>query len=139
MRLRWAGFLFLFLAAGAAGLFGSPTPERTDVVVLISANVEWKPVRAYLSKETAAGTPFGECISKTMDAEGKKYSIVYFHGGWGKISAAASTQYAIDRWTPRGSSPRSIVSGRALCYKKGSREVLGRVFPRIKEIGGRER
>jgi len=37
------------------------------------------------------------------------------------------------------SAPRPIVSGRVLCYIKGSREVLGRVFPRIKEIGGRER
>jgi adenosylhomocysteine nucleosidase len=25
---------------------------------------------------------------------------VFFQGGWGKISAAASTQYAIDRWKP---------------------------------------
>ena len=26
--------------------------------------------------------------------------MVFFHGGWGKIDAAAGTQYAIDRWRP---------------------------------------
>ena len=26
--------------------------------------------------------------------------MVFFHGGWGKISAAASTQFAIDTWKP---------------------------------------
>jgi len=25
---------------------------------------------------------------------------VFLHGGWGKIAAAASAQYAIDRWHP---------------------------------------
>ena len=27
--------------------------------------------------------------------------IILFHGGWGKVAAAASTQYVIDRWQPR--------------------------------------
>ena len=26
--------------------------------------------------------------------------MIFFHGGWGKIAAAGSTQYAIDRWQP---------------------------------------
>jgi len=26
--------------------------------------------------------------------------LIFFHGGWGKIAAAGSTQYAIDRWSP---------------------------------------
>ena len=26
--------------------------------------------------------------------------VLFFHGGWGKIAAAASTQYVIDRWDP---------------------------------------
>jgi len=101
LRLRCVGFLFLVLAAGTAGSSGSAPSQRTDVVVLISANAEWKPVRAHLAKEAASGTPFGEFVSRTMAVGDKKLSVVYFHGGWGKISAAASTQYAIDRWTPR--------------------------------------
>ncbi len=27
-------------------------------------------------------------------------AFLFLHGGWGKIAAAASTQYAIDRWSP---------------------------------------
>ena len=29
-----------------------------------------------------------------------RQSVVFVHGGWGKSSAAASAQYAIDRWSP---------------------------------------
>jgi len=32
---------------------------------------------------------------------GSELSLVYVQGGWGKISAAASAQHAIDRWRPR--------------------------------------
>ena len=28
-------------------------------------------------------------------------AIVFLHGGWGKVAAAGSTQYAIDRWQPK--------------------------------------
>lgn len=30
----------------------------------------------------------------------ERRDVVFFHGGWGKISAAASAQYAIDQWSP---------------------------------------
>lgn len=36
-----------------------------------------------------------------MTTSDRDYAVVYFHGGWGKIAAAASTQYAIDRWHPQ--------------------------------------
>jgi adenosylhomocysteine nucleosidase len=35
-----------------------------------------------------------------MEAAGRPWSAVFLHGGWGKIDAAASAQYAIDRWRP---------------------------------------
>ena len=31
---------------------------------------------------------------------GRPRPVLFFHGGWGKIAAAASTQYVIDRWSP---------------------------------------
>ena len=31
---------------------------------------------------------------------GRSEPVLFFHGGWGKIAAAASTQYVIDRWSP---------------------------------------
>jgi adenosylhomocysteine nucleosidase len=41
-------------------------------------------------------SPYGEWFSSEI--LGKR--IVFFQGGWGKIAAAGSTQYAIDRFVP---------------------------------------
>ncbi|HSN26842.1 MAG TPA: 5'-methylthioadenosine/S-adenosylhomocysteine nucleosidase [Kofleriaceae bacterium] len=66
--------------------------QARDVVVLVSANSEWRAVERVVSG-THDTTPVGE----TLEASG----LLYLHGGWGKIDAAASAQYAIDRWHPR--------------------------------------
>lgn len=66
--------------------------ESRDVVVLVSANGEWRALEQVVTGEHGT-TPFGE----TLEAGG----LLYLHGGWGKIDAAASAQYAIDRWHPR--------------------------------------
>ncbi len=71
-----------------------------DAVVIVSADAEWTPVREFLSHLPAGISPFGEFITAEVAAAGKKRAVVYLHGGWGKISAAASAQYAIDRWRP---------------------------------------
>jgi adenosylhomocysteine nucleosidase len=63
------------------------------IVVIISANTEWKAVRELFPDGVMQSTPFGEAFA---DARGR----IFIHGGWGKISAAASAQYAIDRWQP---------------------------------------
>lgn len=102
MKLKFLaglGLAVLLLAGGAPR--PAPGAERVDVVVLISANAEWKPVRERLAPGPAASTPYGEFIAGEIRAGGRVYSAVYFHGGWGKISAAASAQYAIGRWSPR--------------------------------------
>ena len=75
--------------------------KETDAIVLISAAAEWQPVRAHFANAPSLATPFGEAISLDIDVGGRPRSVVLFHGGWGKIDAAASTQYAIDRWRPR--------------------------------------
>ncbi len=76
--------------------------QETDAVVLISAHAEWRPVRAYFPDVPTIATPYGEALYVTLPAVGGRPSaVVLFHGGWGKIDAAASTQYAIDRWRPR--------------------------------------
>jgi adenosylhomocysteine nucleosidase len=62
------------------------------VVVLISANSEWRAVKELLAPAGVNSTPVGE----TFDAR----SLIYFHGGWGKISAATTTQYVIDHFQP---------------------------------------
>ena len=42
-------------------------------------------------------TPCGAWLER--DLAGRR--AVFFHGGYGKVNAAGSTQYAIDRWHPR--------------------------------------
>jgi adenosylhomocysteine nucleosidase len=64
-----------------------------DVVVLISANAEWRALQKAVVPTAHGTTPVGD----TLEAGG----LLYLHGGWGKIDAAASAQYAIDRWHPR--------------------------------------
>src|SRR5574340_1210640 len=66
------------------------------VVVLISANSEWQAVKAYLQPSQLQPSPFGEWFTREIDGQ----PLVFVQGGWGKISAAASAQYAIDRWQP---------------------------------------
>ncbi len=61
-------------------------------LVLISANAEWRATREVLSVQEVASTPMGEWFEQG--------GVPYFHGGWGKISAAATTQYAIDHFQP---------------------------------------
>ena len=70
------------------------------VVVIISANIEWNAVRRILSEAAPQASPYGEWFETQLDTEDARQSVILFHGGWGKISAAASAQYAIDRWSP---------------------------------------
>lgn len=66
------------------------------VVALISASAEWKIVRAQLTDPVQHDTPFGEWFVHRLGGR----DVVFFHGGYGKVAAAGSTQYAIDRWHP---------------------------------------
>jgi adenosylhomocysteine nucleosidase len=70
--------------------------EDMDVVVLVSCRFEWEATTALCPGRQRERSPFGEWF--TADAPDP---VVFVQGGWGKISAAASAQYAIDRWKPR--------------------------------------
>ena len=72
-----------------------------DVVVLISADTEWRAVRQLLPRKVVQQTPYGECIRHDLPICEEQREIMVMHGGWGKISAGASAQYAIDRWGPK--------------------------------------
>jgi len=74
----------------------APAAAGSRVVVLISANTEWKIVRAQITDEAVHDTPFGQWFSHRLGTQ----DVVFFHGGYGKVAAAGSTQYAIDRWHP---------------------------------------
>lgn len=65
-------------------------------VVLVSANAEWEGVSPLFPDAVILDSPFGESMEVTLGT----YEMTLFHGGWGKISSAASIQYVIDRLAP---------------------------------------
>ncbi len=71
----------------------APSPA---VVALVSADVEWRVIRNLFPELEPVESPFGEWFVASVGGD----SVLFFHGGWGKIAAAASTQYVIDRWAP---------------------------------------
>ena len=66
------------------------------IIILISANAEWRVVTPLFPDASLQHSPFGEWFE--TDLAGQKVTV--FHGGWGKISAAATTQYVIDHLKP---------------------------------------
>jgi adenosylhomocysteine nucleosidase len=69
-------------------------------IVLISANSEWQMVKKILVPGEVRTTRLGEYFD-FMPAKGTLDTVTrFFHGGWGKISAAAMTQYVIDHFQP---------------------------------------
>jgi adenosylhomocysteine nucleosidase len=71
--------------------------DSNQTIVLISADIEWQVIRSLLTGVEIQNSPYGEWFLADLGAE---MSLLFFHGGWGKIAAAGSTQYVIDRWHP---------------------------------------
>jgi adenosylhomocysteine nucleosidase len=102
----WIAIRALILAAwlgcGAAAVErGAPAAASPKAVVIVSANMEWRVVQAVYPDARLEQTPWGEAFERALDVGGRPARVVFFHGGWGKVAAAGSTQYAIDRWRPR--------------------------------------
>ena len=71
------------------------------VAVVVSAGQEWDIVRERFAHNSLSLSPYGEWCVAPVDVAGRAESVVFFHEGWGKIAAAAATQYVIDRWQPQ--------------------------------------
>lgn len=69
------------------------------IIVLISANAEWRVVKELYPDLDLQQSPFGEYADLTLPTLNVK-RLTLFHGGWGKISAAATAQYVIDHFQP---------------------------------------
>ncbi len=69
---------------------------QPPVLAIISANSEWRVVRSVFETCPAQTGPFGEWFEAIIN----NLQVIFLHGGWGKIAAAASTQYAVQRWQP---------------------------------------
>ena len=83
--------------------------DTMHAVVLISAPTEWRVVRSYYPEPELHPSPFGDWFVVTLEVGEQAEPVIFFHGGWGKIAAAASTQYLIDRWS---SARLSTISSR---------------------------
>jgi len=81
---------FLILLAGAIHA------KDLHFAVLISANAEWRVVKPLFANVTIETSPYGEYFFASVERE----RVLFFHGGWGKVAAAGSTQYVIDRFHP---------------------------------------
>ncbi len=89
--------VFLLLLAGC-----NPSKERKiEKIILISANAEWSVVKNTFSEEAIFNSLWGEYFFKELKVGNGLETVIFFHGGWGKVAAAGSTQYCIDQWAPR--------------------------------------
>jgi adenosylhomocysteine nucleosidase len=94
------------------------------VVVIISADAEWSSTKKILSPAKVDRSPYGECF--VMDVGGEP--ILLFHGGWGKISAAASTEHAIATWQPQVIINLGTCGGIAGLVQQGEKLLVTRTL-----------
>jgi adenosylhomocysteine nucleosidase len=74
--------------------------HNKSILVIISANAEWQAVKEILSPSEFHTLQLGEYFNHTFGKETPGTFTRFFHGGWGKISAAATAQAGIDVWQP---------------------------------------
>jgi adenosylhomocysteine nucleosidase len=87
----WARILLLgCVAAGVTHAQGLP------FAVLVSADMEWRAVKPLFAQAIVHQSPYGEYFFADVERE----HVLFFQGGWGKVAAAGSTQYVIDRFKP---------------------------------------
>jgi adenosylhomocysteine nucleosidase len=97
-RVRATALALALAACSHAPAVVTAAPsDHARVVAMISANAEWKIIVAQFAGDALHDTPYGQWLRHRLGAE----DVVFFHGGYGKVAAAGSTQYAIDRWRPR--------------------------------------
>jgi adenosylhomocysteine nucleosidase len=74
--------------------------REPDAVILVSADAEWRALLGAVAPGTIESSPLGAWFARDVAFADGQRRVIFFHGGWGKIAAAASTQYVIDRWHP---------------------------------------
>jgi len=112
--------------------------RHADTVIIISANAEWKALGAIIKPENSRykSSPYGQWFPREINGR----RVIFFHGGWGKIDAAGSAQYAIDTFNPRliinigtaGGFPGKINKGDMLLV---NRAITYDIYERMGEAG----
>jgi adenosylhomocysteine nucleosidase len=103
------------------------------IVVLISANAEWRSVKPLFPQAALQTSPFGEWFDGLVGAQ----QVTFFFGGWGKISAAATAQYVIDHFQPDLMINLGTCGGFAGCIETGTLILVERtvVYDIIEQMG----
>jgi adenosylhomocysteine nucleosidase len=96
-----------------------------ECVVTISADAEWAATKAILRPAEINVSPYGEYFTASVDDR----QVLVFHGGWGKIAAAASTEYAIARWQPTVVVNLGTCGGIAGRVRQGAILLVTRTIP----------
>lgn len=115
--------------------------DNIRVVVETSANSEWRQVVARFSETPCEATPFGGMLTLRMEIRpGWFENVVLMNGSWGKISAAAATQYAIHRWKPELLINLGTCGGFTGCVERGDVILVERtlVYDIIEQMGDPE-
>jgi len=104
-----------------------------NVVVIISANAEWRVVKELYPNLEIQQSPYGEFSEITLNVK----HLTLFHGGWGKISAAATAQYVIDHFQPDLLINLGTCGGFAGCLETGTIILVERtlVYDIIEQMG----
>ena len=81
------------------------TEALHTVVVLVSAGAEWRGLLEVFPQAACQPSPYGDWFERPPVLSPASPLIVstrviFLHGGWGKIAAAASAEFAIQRWGP---------------------------------------
>ena len=68
------------------------------ILIVISSDQEWVVARDRFKNVTVERSPYGEWFNTSISAI--ETPLIFFHGRWGKIAAAASAQWAISSFQP---------------------------------------
>jgi adenosylhomocysteine nucleosidase len=75
---------------------------KPNFVVIISADAEWRVVVRNFLNPLINHSPLGEWFIYSYKEYGDlTRPIIFLHGGWGKVAAASSTQFAVSTWKPK--------------------------------------
>jgi adenosylhomocysteine nucleosidase len=104
------------------GLLGcASTSAGRPLVVIVSADTEWRVLHATLHEPDGGEAGREWFVHRYATRRGPR-EVIFFHGGSGKIRAAATAQLAIDRWHPR------LLVNLGTCGGFEGRTKVGEVF-----------
>jgi adenosylhomocysteine nucleosidase len=86
----------IFMLTCTLGVLGGCSNRKQEYAVIISANMEWRSLKKIYPHEAFQTSIWGEYFFKEVNDQ----NILFFHEGWGKVSAAAATQYVIETYHP---------------------------------------